>query len=50
METYRWFSEFAQTAGLAYFTLIFLLVLIFTFWPGRKNEMDAAARLPLNED
>ncbi len=50
MEIYKWFAEFAQTAGLAFFMIIFLVVLVFTLWPGRKADLDAAARVPLTEE
>ena len=50
MDSYRWFSELTQTLGLAYFIIIFLAVLVATLWPGSQEKMNAAARLPLNED
>jgi cytochrome c oxidase cbb3-type subunit 4 len=48
--TYRALAEFAQTWGLAYFVAIFLIVLAYALWPSRKDEFDAAARVPLRED
>ena len=51
-------SDIMSNAGLAgyaeialiLFILVFLAVVIRIFWPGRKREMDAAARLPLEDD
>jgi cytochrome c oxidase cbb3-type subunit 4 len=50
--TYRAFAEFAQTWGLAYFFIIFLVVLAYALWPSRKmqKKFDDAARVPLRED
>jgi cytochrome c oxidase cbb3-type subunit IV len=49
-ETYQAFAEFAQTWGLMYFVAMFGLVLAYAFWPTRKSQFDAAARMPLRED
>jgi cytochrome c oxidase cbb3-type subunit IV len=48
--TYQAFAEFAQTWGLAYSVVIFLLVLVYALWPSRKQQFDEAARVPLRED
>ena len=48
--TYRAVAEFAQTWGLAYFVLMFALVLAYALWPTRKKLFDDAARIPLQED
>ena len=48
--TYHAISEFAQTWGLAYFVTVFLIVLLYVLWPSRRQQFDAAARLPLRED
>ena len=47
---YRAAAEFAQTWGLAYFAVIFALVLLYVLWPSRKKQFDDAARIPLRED
>jgi cytochrome c oxidase cbb3-type subunit IV len=49
-QTYQAFAEFAQTWGLIYFVAIFLGVLVYALWPSRKQQFDAAARIPLRED
>jgi cytochrome c oxidase cbb3-type subunit 4 len=49
-DTYRIVAEFAQTWGLVYFLVLFAAVLLYTFWPSRKQQFDAAARMPLRED
>jgi cytochrome c oxidase cbb3-type subunit 4 len=49
-ETYLALAHFAQTWGLVYFVAVFLLVLVWVFWPSRKSMYDNAARVPLRED
>ena len=49
-ESYRAAAEFAQTWGLGYFVMIFLLVLLYALWPARQQQFDEAARIPLRED
>ena len=49
-ETYKTVAEFAQTWGLVYFVVIFVLVLLYALWPSRKKQFDEAARIPLRED
>ena len=48
--SYTAFSQFAQTWGLAYFLVIFLLVLVYALWPSRQKQFDEAACMPLRED
>ena len=48
--TYRAIAEFAQTWGLAYFVLMFMLVLAYALWPSRKRQFEQAANIPLQED
>jgi len=48
--TYQAVAEFAQTWGLAYFVVVFMLVLLYALWPSRKNQFEDAARIPLRED
>ena len=49
-ETYKAVAEFAQTWGLVYFVVIFVVVLLYALWPSRKQQFDEAARIPLRED
>ncbi len=48
--TYRAAAEFAQTWGLGYFVVIFVLVLLYALWPSRRRQFEEAARIPLRED
>ena len=48
--TYQAVAEFAQTWGLAYFVIVFALMLLYVLWPSRKTKFDEAARIPLRED
>lgn len=50
LETYKSLAAFAQTWGLVYFVAIFLLVVLYAFWPSRKDRFEQAARMPLRED
>ncbi|WP_321342368.1 cbb3-type cytochrome c oxidase subunit 3 [Breoghania sp.] len=50
METYNQAAHFAQTFGLLYFVMIFLGVLVYTFWPRNRERFDDAAHIPLRED
>jgi cytochrome c oxidase cbb3-type subunit 4 len=42
-------AGFAQTWGLVYFVIVFLVVLTYALWPSRQ-QFDEAARMPLRED
>ena len=48
--TYEFFSQIAQTWGLVYFVVLFVVVLIYALWPSRQKQFDEAARIPLKED
>jgi cytochrome c oxidase cbb3-type subunit 4 len=48
--TYLALASFAQTWGLLYFVTVFVIVLIYALWPSRKQNFEAAARMPLRED
>jgi cytochrome c oxidase cbb3-type subunit 4 len=48
--TYESLAAFAQTWGLLYFFIIFLVVLGYALWPSRQRKFDEAARIPLRED
>ena len=48
--TYKAVAEFAQTWGLIYFAVLFLVVLVYALWPSRQKQFDEAARMPLRED
>jgi cytochrome c oxidase cbb3-type subunit IV len=48
--TYEFFAQIAQTWGLVYFFVLFLLVLVYALWPSRQKQFDETARIPLRED
>ena len=48
--SYAFFSHFAQTWGLVYFFVIFLLVIAYALWPSRQKRFEESARIPLRED
>lgn len=51
-------SDIMANAGLAgyaevalvLFFLAFLAIVIRTFWPGRRRELEAASRMPLDDE
>ena len=49
---YEFFAHIAQTWGLVYFVVLFLIVLAYALWPSRarQQQFDETARLPLRED
>jgi cytochrome c oxidase cbb3-type subunit 4 len=51
-ETYQAVAGFAQTWGLMYFVIIFVVVIAYALWPSRraKKKFDDAARIPFRED
>jgi cytochrome c oxidase cbb3-type subunit 4 len=49
-DTYMALASFAQTWGLVYFVVVFLIVLAYALWPSRQQKFDEAARMPLRED
>ncbi len=49
-ETYLGLAGFAQTWGLVYFVIVFVVVLVYALWPSRQRQFDEAARMPLRED
>lgn len=49
-DTYRLLAQFAQSAGLIYFMVIFTLVCAYVMWPRNKARFEEAAAIPLKED
>jgi cytochrome c oxidase cbb3-type subunit 4 len=49
-DTYKTLAEFAQTWGLLYFLVVFIVTLLYAFWPSLKGKFDEYARMPLRED
>lgn len=43
-------AEFAQTWGLVYFVILFVIVLVYALWPTNKKRFDDASKIPLRED
>ncbi len=44
------FTILTQIAGLILFTAMFVLVLVYVFWPGNKKRFERAAHMPLDKD
>lgn len=52
METwsYEEVLAFAQSWGAVYFTLMFAVVLIYTFWPKNQAQFQRARNIPLDSE
>ncbi len=48
--TFEALSAFAATWGMAYFGVIFMIVIAYALWPSKRAQFNAAARIPLSED
>lgn len=48
--TYAEASHFAQTWGLLLLLVLFVGVLIYTFWPGNRDKFKRAAETPLKDE
>lgn len=48
--TYNTLAQFAQTGGLVYFTLLFVGIVAYAWWPRNRARFEDAASLPLSED
>jgi len=44
---YETLSSFAQTWGLGFFVLMFLVAVAYALWPGNSEKFRAAAHQPL---
>lgn len=43
-------SQFAQTWGLVFLVVAFVLAVTYALWPGNRGKFKHAARMPLDED
>ena len=43
-------SLFAQTWGLVFLVIMFVVATAYALWPRNKDKFDKAARMPLDED
>lgn len=48
--TYEEVSGFVGVAGMLLFIILFMGVLIYTFWPGNKKRFEEARHIPLEDD
>jgi cytochrome c oxidase cbb3-type subunit 4 len=48
--TYEIASHFAQTWGLVFLVVAFLVALGYALWPGNRGKFQRAAQLPLNDE
>ena len=46
---YHSLASFAQTWGLGFFVLMFLVAVAYAVWPSNKEKFREAAHLPLEE-
>ncbi|MEH6631852.1 MAG: cbb3-type cytochrome c oxidase subunit 3 [Halopseudomonas aestusnigri] len=43
-------STFSGTWGLVYLVAMFLVGIVYAFWPKNKSKFDHAAQIPLEDD
>ena len=48
--TYETMSRFAQQGGSIYFSLLFLVAVVYALWPRNGERFSKAARIPLDEE
>ena len=48
--TYHTAAFLSQMIAMAIFGSVFAGVLIYVFWPGNKQRLDRASRIPLDAD
>ena len=49
-DTYTAVAEFAQSWGLVYFFIAFVVVVVWVMWPSRKRQYEDASKIPFRED
>lgn len=49
-DTYNSVAEFAQSWGLLYFFIAFVVIVVWVMWPSRKRRYDDASEIPFRED
>lgn len=47
---YETASVYAQTYGLVYLFVVFLIIVAYALWPKNKAKFDHAAQIPLEKD
>ncbi len=47
---YQTLRTFADSWGLLFLVIVFVVVVAYTFRPGSKKEADKIAKIPLKED
>ncbi len=48
--SYETVSRFAQQGGSVYFSVMFVVALVYALWPRNREQFHQAARLPLDEE
>ena len=47
---YQTLRTFADSWGLLFLVIVFVVVIVYTFRPGSKKEADEIAQIPLKDD
>ena len=47
---YELLSNFANTWGLVFLVILFVVLTSYAFWPKNKDKFDSASRIPLDEE
>lgn len=48
--THQAATVLSQTVALVLFVALFVGVVVYVFWPGKKKKFDDAAKLPLEDE
>ena len=43
-------QEFVHSWGLVYFTVMFVIALVYAYWPRNKARFNEAAHIPLKDE
>lgn len=47
--SYESLAHFVKIGGTVFFTVFFILTILYVLWPNNKVRFDRAAQLPLND-
>ena len=45
-----WIVQWLRDYSIVWMFAVFVITLVFTFWPGRKARFDRDAQIPLQDD
>lgn len=48
--TFEAIYEFVRSFWVLWLMLLFIGIVVWAFWPGRRKDLEAHARIPLDDD